>query len=77
MMNTARQRIVQFLQLARCQYRIEGEQIITANATLIFSAEDVSIYREGKPVRSMPYARLNLDRLLALMNVQSGRKHLH
>lgn len=75
MMNQVRQRIVQFLQLAHCHFRIEGQQIITANATLQFSEQDISISRHGKPVRSMPYARLNLDRLLALITAQqSGRR---
>ncbi len=77
MMNQARQRIVQFLQLAHCHFRVEGQQIITANATLHFSEQDISISRHGKPVRSMPYTRLNLDRLLALITAQSVRRPAH
>jgi hypothetical protein len=73
MMNQARQRIMQFLQLAHCHFRTEGQQIITAHATLLFTEKDISIRRHGKPVRTMPYNRLNLDRLLALVNVQSVR----
>lgn len=76
MMNQARQRIMQFLQLAHCHFRTEGQQIITDHATLIFTEQNISINRDGKPVRSMPYSRLNLDRLLALITVQSARKSL-
>ncbi len=74
MMNQARQRIVQFLQLAHCHFRVEGQHIITDNATLHFSEQDISISRQGKPVRSMPYAKLNLDRLLALITAQTARR---
>jgi head-tail adaptor len=74
MMHQARQRIVQFLQLAHCHFRVEGQQIITANARLHFSEQDISISRQGKPVRSMPYAKLNLDRLFALITAQTTRR---
>ena len=74
MMNSARQRIIGFLQLARCSYRIDGNRLITDNATLSFTEQDISIERSGKPSRSMPYAKLNLDRLLALITAQAERK---
>ena len=49
MMNQARQRIVQFLQLAHCHFRVEGQQIITANATLHFSEQNQCQNKTIKP----------------------------
>ena len=76
MPHNARPRILQFLQLARCSYRVEGQQIITQNAVITLAEQHISIARQGKPLRTMPYQRLNLDRLLSLITAQAERKNL-
>ena len=74
MINAARSRILQFLQIAHCQYRINGNQILLCNATLTFEDQQLCIERPGKPVRMMPYQKLNLDRLLYLISMQQDKK---
>ena len=74
MINAARSRILQFLQIAHCQYRIDGTQILLCNATLIFEDQQLCIERPGKPQRMMPYQKLNLDRLLYLVAMQQDKK---
>lgn len=74
MISSARSRIVQFLQIAHCQYRIDGNQILLCNATLTFEDQQLCIERPGKPVRMMPYQKLNLDRLLYLISMQQDKK---
>lgn len=74
MINAARSRILQFLQIAHCQYRINGNQILLCNATLTFEEQQLSIERPGKPQRTMPYQKLNLDRLLYLVAMQQDKQ---
>lgn len=74
MINSARSRILQFLQIAHCQYRMDGNQILLCNATLIFEDQQLCIERPGKPQRTMPYQKLNLDRLLYLVAMQQDKK---
>ena len=74
MMTNARQRILQFLQLTRCAYQLNGNRIVIGTTTLTLTEQDISIDRAGKPQRSMPYHKLNLDRLLYLINAQTERK---
>ena len=74
MISSARSRIVQFLQIAHCQYRIDGNQVLLCNATLTFEDQQLCIERPGKPVRMMPYQKLNLDRLLYLISMQQDKK---
>lgn len=74
MISSARSRIIQFLQIARCQYRIDGNQIRLCHATLTFEDQQLCIERPGKPVRMMPYQKLNLDRLLYLISMQQDKK---
>ena len=74
MINAARSRILQFLQIAHCQYRIDGNQILLCNATLTFEDQQLCIERPGKPQRMMPYQKLNLDRLLYLVAMQQDKK---
>jgi len=74
MMNTARSRILQFLQIARCQYRVNGNQILLCDATLTFEEQQLCIDRPGKPLRMMPYQKLNLDRLLYLVAIQHDKQ---
>jgi hypothetical protein len=73
MMNSARSRIVQFLQIARCQYRIDGQQILLSSATLSFEEQQLCIERPGKPKRMMPYQKLNLDRLFFLISMHQDK----
>lgn len=74
MINAARSRIIQFLQIAHCQYRIDGNQILLCNATLTFEEQQLCIERPGKPQRTMLYQKLNLDRLLYLVAMQQDKK---
>lgn len=74
MINSARSRIVQFLQIAHCQYRVVGNQILLSSATLSFEEQQLCIERPGKPMRTMPYQKLNLDRLLYLISMQQDKK---
>jgi len=72
-MATVRNRILHFLQLSRCSYQLHGNHIETATAVLILDEEALVIERPGKPRRSMPYSKLNLDRLLFLINPTAAR----
>ena len=74
MISSARSRIIQFLQIAHCQYRIDGNQVLLCNATLTFEDQQLCTERPGKPVRMMPYQKLNLDRLLYLISMQQDKK---
>ncbi|MBU2222987.1 MAG: hypothetical protein KKB45_01160 [Gammaproteobacteria bacterium] len=74
MSNTARSRIIQFLQISHCQHRIDGNRILLCNATLLFEDQQLCIERPGKPVRMMSYQKLNLDRLLYLVAMQQDKK---
>ena len=68
MMSKIRSRIIQFLQLSQCRFDVDGQKIHTCNACLTFLEQALLIERPGKPSRSMPYDKLNLDRLLFLIN---------
>lgn len=68
MMPKIRQRIIQFLQLSQCHFTLDGDTIRTGHASLTFHEQALLIERPGKPNRLMPYAKLNLDRLLFLLN---------
>lgn len=74
MMINARQRILQFLQLTRCVYQQNGNRIVIGSTILTLTEQEISIDRAGKPQRTMPYRKLNLDRLLYLINAQTERK---
>jgi hypothetical protein len=74
MINSARSRIIQFLQIAHCQYRIDGNQILLSSATLSLEEQQLRIERPGKPQRTMLYQKLNLDRLLYLVAMQQDKK---
>jgi hypothetical protein len=43
---------------------------------ITLAEQHISIARQGKPLRTMPYQRLNLDRLLSLITAQAERKNL-
>ncbi|MFC4656625.1 MULTISPECIES: hypothetical protein [Rheinheimera] len=73
-MTTVRSRILAFLDLAHCSYRIQGNKVLTQNAELSFAADHLTINREGKPERTMPYQKLNLDKMLFLLNAQAERR---
>ncbi len=68
MVNQVRTRILNFLQLAQCEFRQDGRHIYLKTASLYFEDERLRIERPGKPSRSMPYQRLNLDKLLMILN---------
>lgn len=68
MMTKIRNRIIHFLQLSQCRYVLDGHCIQTCNARLTFTEHALLIERDGKPNRLMPYEKLNLDRLLFLIN---------
>lgn len=67
-LSAARARILHFLQLSHCAYSQHGNQIQTETALLILDETALVIARPGKPQRVMPYQKLNLDRLLFLIN---------
>ncbi len=73
MMTTIRNRILAFLDLAHCQYKVEGNSIKTSAAELAFTAHHLSIRREGKPERLMPYEKLNMDKILFLLTAQADK----
>lgn len=73
MMTTIRNRILAFLDLAHCQYKVEGNTITTSAAVLAFTAHHLSIQREGKPERLMPYEKLNMDKVLFLLTAQADK----
>lgn len=68
MMTTIRGRIIRFLQLSQCRFDVDGRKIHTCNASLTFQDQALLIERPGKPSRLMTYEKLNLDRLLFLIN---------
>lgn len=74
MMTTIRTRILAFLDLAHCQYKIVGNTIITSAGVLAFTSDHLSILREGKPERLMPYEKLNMDKILFLLTAQSDKQ---
>jgi hypothetical protein len=74
MISSARSRIINFLQISHYQYRIDGNRLLLCNATLTFEDQQLCIERPGKPVRMMPYQKLNLDRLLYLVAMQQDKK---
>lgn len=71
-LSAVRTRILHFLQLSHCAYSQHGNQIQTAAALLILDDTALVIERPGKPQRVMPYQKLNLDRLLFLINPQAA-----
>jgi len=73
-MNSVRSRILSFLDLANCSYRVSGNKVLTQNAELTFGPDQLAISRTGKPERSMPYQKLNLDKILFLLTAQAERK---
>ena len=73
MMSSIRNRILAFLDLAHCTYKVEGNTIITSAAVLAFTADHLSILREGKPERLMPYEKLNMDKILFLLTAQTDK----
>lgn len=68
MMSKVRSRIIEFLQLSQCEFQLDGNTIQTCHARLIFTEEALCIQRPGKPERQMVYEKLNIDRLLFLIN---------
>lgn len=72
MMNQMRGRILHFLQLSNCAFRIEGRTVQTAAATLHFDEDALRIERPDKPIRAMHYQRLNLDKLLMIINAEAA-----
>ncbi len=68
MMAKVRSRIIEFLQLSQCKFVLDGNKIQTCHACLIFTEEALCITRPGKPERQMAYEKLNIDRLLFLIN---------
>ena len=68
MVSKIRSRILHFLQLTHCAFRIDGHCVYTAAANLYFEADCLRIERPGKPSRAMSYQRLNLDKLLMIIN---------
>lgn len=74
MMTTIRTRILAFLDLAHCQYKIEGNTITTSAGVLAFTSDHLSILREGKPERLMPYEKLNMDKILFLLTAQADKQ---
>ncbi len=68
MLSKIRSRIIRFLQLSQCRFDVDGQKIHTCNACLTFPPQALLIERPGKPSRLMPYEKLNLDRLLFLIN---------
>ncbi|KKL02824.1 hypothetical protein EIK76_02355 [Rheinheimera mesophila] len=77
MMISIRNRILAFLDLAHCQYKVEGNTITTSSAVLAFTADHLSIRREGKPERLMPYEKLNMDKILFLLTAQADKTPTH
>ncbi|MBU1621212.1 MAG: hypothetical protein KJ556_00565 [Gammaproteobacteria bacterium] len=77
MMTSIRTRILAFLDLAHCQYKVAGNTITTSTAVLAFTADHLSILREGKPERLMPYEKLNMDKILFLLTAQSDKNPAH
>jgi hypothetical protein len=73
MMTSIRNRILAFLDLAHCQYQIEGNTITTSSAVLAFTPDHLSILRQGKPERLMPYEKLNMDKILFLLTAQADK----
>ena len=73
MMIAVRNRIVAFLELAHCHYSIEGNKISTSAAVLSFTPQHLSIVRQGKPERLMPYEKLNMDKILFLLTAQADK----
>ncbi len=67
---TMRTRILHFLQLSHCAYSQHGNHIQAGSALLVLSEDAVVIERPGKPKRVMPYQKLNLDRLLFLIQTE-------
>jgi hypothetical protein len=76
MINAARSRIIQFLQISHYQFQIDGDRLVLCNATLLFQPQQLCIERPGKPLRIMPYQKLNLDRLLYLIAMQQDKKQV-
>ncbi len=72
MMNQMRGRILHFLQLSHCAFQIQGRSVLTQAATLHFDEDALRIERPDKPVRAMPYQRLNLDKLLMIINSEAA-----
>ena len=68
MVSKIRSRILHFLQLTHCAFRIDGHCVYTAAANLYFEDDYLRIERPGKPSRTMSYQRLNLDKLLMIIN---------
>lgn len=77
MMITIRNRILAFLDLAHCHYKVEGNTIVTPAAVLAFTSGHLSILREGKPERLMPYEKLNMDKILFLLTAQADKTPTH
>jgi hypothetical protein len=73
MMTTTRNRILAFLDLAHCQYKVVGNTITTSAAVLKFTSDHLSIVRQGKPERLMPYEKLNMDKILFLLTAQGEK----
>jgi hypothetical protein len=74
MMTIIRNRILAFLELAHCPYKVQGNTIITPAAVLAFTSHHLSILREGKPERLMPYEKLNMDKILFLLTAQAEQQ---
>ncbi len=68
MVSKIRSRILHFLQWTHCAFRIDGHCVYTAAADLYFEDDCLRIERPGKPSRAMSYQRLNLDKLLMIIN---------
>lgn len=73
MLTSIRSRILAFLDLAHCQYKVEGNTIKTSAAVLAFTSDHLCIVREGKPERLMPYEKLNMDKILFLLTAQADK----
>jgi hypothetical protein len=68
MVNQIRSRILHFLQLNHCTVCLDGKCVHTAAANLYFDEACLRIERPGKPIREMSYQKLNLDKLLMMVN---------
>ncbi len=73
-MTSVRNRILSFLDLAHCSYRLQGNKVLLQNAELTFATDHLTINRQGKPERMMPYQKLNLDKMLFLLTAQAERR---
>lgn len=67
MTDTRIERFEGYMKLSGHTFNRVKNKIQTATAVLEFESTQVRINRHGKISRTMPYARMNLDRLVALV----------